>query len=241
MKRTALASSALALATLTACGSGTSDTTDAAAGPKASTSQAKQLSPAERLAKLMVTKADLGGDYVVKEYDLDGEYVFAKTQDEVTVDNPACAPLAYATNQLPLGDPQAFLTDHASKNVLSEGSNYVTLIAYEEDGKAESAVTGLSEAVASCGTGFTTEANGNSSTYDSVSAEKADPAGDESLAFKSTLTFRGITHTMHGAAVRSGDVVAVYFSVNGTAIANSNPSDAKLPAAVVKAQNAKLG
>ncbi|MFB6555715.1 hypothetical protein ACFCWX_38230, partial [Streptomyces sp. NPDC056405] len=58
--------------------------------------------------------------------------------------------------------------------------------------------------------------------------------------FRSTLTFRGADHTVHTQAVRSGDVVAVYFSVDGLAIANARPSDAKLSAAVVKAQNAKL-
>ncbi|MFC7982677.1 hypothetical protein [Streptomyces sp. NPDC057336] len=66
-------------------------------------------------------------------------------------------------------------------------------------------------------------------------------AGDESLAFRSTLTFRGAAHTVHTQAVRSGDVVAMYFSVDGLAIANARPSDAKLSAAVVKAQYAKLG
>ncbi|MFE9767856.1 hypothetical protein ACFYPC_25605 [Streptomyces sp. NPDC005808] len=243
MKRTALAASTLALTVLTACAGGTSDTTADGDKPKASASasQSEQLSPADRLAKLMITKADLGGDYDVEEYSLDGEYVFAKTQDEVTIDNPVCTPLVYVANQLPLGDSQAFVTAHVSTNVLTDGSNYVTLIAYEGEGQAESAMAGLSEAVTSCGDGFTAEANGSSSTHDSVTAEKADTAGDESLAFKTTLTFREITHTMHGAAVRSGDVIAVYFSVNGMAIANSNPSDAKLPAAVVQAQNAKLG
>ncbi|MFF9484909.1 hypothetical protein [Streptomyces sp. NPDC014676] len=34
--------------------------------------------------------------------------------------------------------------------------------------------------------------------------------------------------------------VAVYSSVNGFSIAQSRPSDAKLPPAVVKAQNKKL-
>ncbi|MEU0193069.1 hypothetical protein ABZ250_24840 [Streptomyces afghaniensis] len=56
------------------------------------------------------------------------------------------------------------------------------------------------------------------------------------------MTFRRVTHTLHTEAVRHGDVLAVYFSVNGFAIADSTrPSDAKTPANMVKAQNAKLG
>ncbi|MER5222128.1 hypothetical protein [Streptomyces flaveus] len=244
MKRTALAASVLSVAVLTGCGSDDSDTDAAAAAedkPKASATQAKGPSPAERLAKLMVTQAEIGGGYKVEKSTLDTEYTFAKSQDEVTLDKAVCAPLAYVTNQLPLGEPQAFLTHHASINTLTKGSNYITLNAYEEESKAESAMAGLSKAVDSCGAGFTAKANGNSGKQDTVTAEKTDAAGDESLAFKSTMTFKGITHTMHGAAVRSADVVAVYYSVNGGALLKSYPSDAKIPAAVLKAQNAKLG
>ncbi|WP_406172610.1 hypothetical protein [Streptomyces sp. NBC_00996] len=97
------------------------------------------------------------------------------------------------------------------------------------------------EAHAATCSGFTAKANGNNSPYDSVTAETTDKAGDESLAFKSTMTFRGVTRILHSTAVRYDDAIAVYFSVNGTAIAESRPIDAKLPTSVVKAQNAKLG
>ncbi|WP_033319538.1 hypothetical protein [Streptomyces yerevanensis] len=249
MKRTALAASVLSVAVLTGltgCGSDDSDTDAAAATaaedkPKASATQAKGPNPAERLAKLMVTQAEIGGGYKVEKSSLDAEYAFAKSQDEVTLDKEVCAPLAYVMNQLPLGEPQAFLTHHASINTLTKGSNYITLNAYEEESKAQSAMAGLSKAVDSCGAGFTAKANGNSGKHDTVTAEKTDAAGDESLAFKSTLTLKGITHTVHGAAVRSADVVTVYYSVNGGAIFKGYPSDAKIPAAILKAQNAKLG
>ncbi|MEV0218444.1 hypothetical protein [Streptomyces sp. NPDC050704] len=250
MKRTALAASALSVAVLTgltACGgssdAGSGSDTDAAADkPKATASQAKEasVSPAERVAKLAITAADVGG-YNVEEPS--EEFIFAKSQDEVTLDKKVCAPLAYAMNQLPVGEPQADLTRVAS-NGFANGYTYVTLTAYEDGGKAESAMAGLTKAVASCGDGFTAKANGNTSPYDSVAAEPVTDkagAGDESLAFKSTMTFRGFTHGLHSAAVRKGDIIAVYFSVNGAAIAQSRPSDAKLPGAVVEAQNAKLG
>lgn len=242
MKRTAaLAASALslsALACLTACGSGDSDSgTGAADKPEATASRAKEVSPADRLAKLMITKADVDGYEVEEPSD---EFVFAKSPDEVTLDKKVCAPLAYAMNQLPLGEPQADLTRVASKDGLNGGFTYVTLTAYE-DGGAESAMAGLSKAVASCGDGFTAKSKSGTSPYDSVTAEPTTKAGDESLAFKSTMTVLGTTHTLHSAAVRRDDVIAVYFSVDGRAIAESRPSDVKLATAVVEAQNGKLG
>ncbi|MEU9956786.1 hypothetical protein [Streptomyces sp. NPDC050982] len=241
MKRSALAASALTVAVLsglTACGSGDSKT-DAAGEPgaKPTASAAKEVSPAERLAKLMITKSDVSGYNVEKP---SAEFVFAKSPDEVTLDKKVCAPLAYAMNQLPLGEPQADLTRVTSKGGLVGGYTYVTLTAYE-DGGAESAMAGLSKAVASCGDGFTAKSKSGTSPYDSVTAEPTTKAGDESLAFKSTMTVLGTTHTLHSAAVRRDDVIAVYFSVDGRAIAESRPSDTKLAAVVVEAQNAKLG
>ncbi|MEV0170934.1 hypothetical protein AB0I00_07380 [Streptomyces sp. NPDC050803] len=238
MKRAALAAaSALSLtAVLTAC-AGDSDT-DAKPSPSSSSSaQARQMSPAERLAKVMVTDADLDGDAV---QELESEFVFAKSQDEVTLDKPVCAPLAYAMNQLPLGDPEADLARYTSG---AEGAaTYIALAAYGTEGGASSAMAGLSKAIDSCGGGFTAKANGNASAYDSVAAEKATAAGgDETLAFESTMTFQGTTHVLHIQAVRTADLIAVYFAVNGRAIAEARPSDAELAEKAVRAQNEKLG
>ncbi|MFF0104900.1 hypothetical protein [Streptomyces hirsutus] len=232
--------SLICLATLTACGGDSDSGTngDAAADkPKTTASEEKQATPAEQLKQLMVTKADVSGKNVDET---DSEFAFAASQEEVTVEKPVCAPLAYAMNQLPLGEPQADLTRVVNGDP-NQAFTYVTLTTYKS-GRAESTMAGLSEAVDACGGGFTAEASGNTSAYDSVTAEKpVAEAGDESLAFGSTLTFRGISHTVHTQAVRSGDVLVVYFSVDGMALADSRPSDAKLSAAVVKAQNAKLG
>jgi len=240
MKRSALAASVLSvvvLTGLTACGGGGSKT-DAAdePGAGATASRAEEVSPAERLAKIVITKADVDG-YEVNEPS--AEFVFAKSPDEVTLDKKVCAPLAYAMNQLPLGEAQADLTRAASKDGLNSGYTYVTLTTYE-DGGAKSAMAGLSKAVASCGDGFTAKSKSGTSPYDSVTAEPTTKSGDESLAFKSTMTVLGTTHTLHSAAVRRDDVIAVYFSVDGRAIAESRPSDTKLAPAVVEAQNAKL-
>ncbi|MFJ8463179.1 hypothetical protein [Streptomyces swartbergensis] len=232
MKRATLAAvSVLALASaLTAC-SGSEETS--ASSPSAP--KAKQVTPAQRLAKAMVTKADLPG-YNVSEPE--AEYAFAKSSDEVTVDQPGCAPLAYAMNQLPLGEPQADLTRSAGAGYGKE-TTYITLASYESTAEAESELARLEKAVPKCGDGFTAKAGKNTTAWDSVTAEQGTATG--AVAFRSTMTFQGVTHTLHTEAVRNGVVLAVYFSANGFAIADSTrPSDAKMPASVVKAQNTKL-
>ncbi|GGV76841.1 hypothetical protein ABZ178_26675 [Streptomyces massasporeus] len=232
MKRAALAVvSVLALTSaLTACSGGEDKPSAAPTTPKA-----KQITPAQRLAKAIVTKDDLPG-YNVSEPD--AQYAFAKSSDELKVDKPGCAPLALAMNQLPLGEPQADLVRSAGAGFGKE-STYITLASYEPAAEAESLLAGLAKAVPECGGGFTAKAGENSTAYESVTAEKGTASG--AVAFRSTMTFRGITHTLRTEAVRDGDVLAVYFSVNGFAIADSTrPSDAKMPANVVKAQNSKL-
>ena len=215
---------------LTACSGDEGTPSSAPATPKA-----KQITPAQRLAKAIVTKDDLPG-YNVSEPE--AEYAFAKSSDEVTVDKPGCAPLAHAMNQLPLGEPQADLTRSAGAGYGKE-STYITLASYELAAEAESSLAGLAKAVSECGGGFTAKAGKNTTAYDSATAEKGTATG--AVAFRSTMTFRGVTHTLHTEAVRDGDVLAVYFAVNGLAIAdNTRPSDAKMPANVVRAQNAKL-
>ncbi|MGW6544711.1 hypothetical protein ACWGBH_17895 [Streptomyces massasporeus] len=232
MKRAALAVIPVLALTcaLTACSGGEDKPSGAPAPPKA-----KQITPAQRLAKAIVTKDDLRG-YNVSEPE--AEYAFAKSADELTVDRPGCAPLALAMNQLPLGKPRADLTRIAGAGY-GKGSTYITLASYEPAAEAESSLAQLAKAVPECGGGFTAKAGKNSTAYESVTAEKGTAPG--AVAFRSTMTFRGVSHTLRTEAVRDGDVLAVYFSVNGFAIADSTrPSDAKMPANVVKAQNSKL-
>jgi hypothetical protein len=232
LKRAALAVvSVLALTSaLTACSGGEDKPSASPSAPKA-----KQITPAQRLAKVIVTKDDLPG-YNVDEPE--AEYAFAKSPDEVTVDRSGCAPLAYAMNQLPLGEPQADVTRSAGSGY-GKASTYITLASYEPAAEAESVLAGLKKAVTECGDGFTAKAGKNTTAYDSVTAEKGTTTG--AVAFRSTMRFRGITHSLHTEAVRNGDVLAVYFSVNGFAIADSTrPSDAKMSANVVRAQNSKL-
>ncbi|MGW4545366.1 hypothetical protein ACWEN4_03190 [Streptomyces violaceorubidus] len=59
------------------------------------------------------------------------------------------------------------------------------------------------------------------------------------LATLPLLSVTALTACGGGSDSDSAAVLAVYFSVDGTAIANGRPSDARLSPTVVKAQNAK--
>ncbi|WP_181139493.1 hypothetical protein [Streptomyces sp. Ru71] len=237
---TTAALTVVALAALAACsgnGSDASGGSDGSGKSSGSAAPTRQAGPAERLAQLMVTPAQVGGRSVEKPGE---DYAFAASPSEVRLDKAVCAPLAYAMNQLPLGEPQADLTRVVKTDSMSDAPTYVTLTAYAPGG-ARSALSGLEKAVGACGAGFTATSKNAGTTYASVAAEQPTaPAGDERTAFKATLTVNGVTHALHTEAVRAGDVVAVYFSVNGMAIAQNRPSDAKPMPAVVNAQNARL-
>lgn len=238
MKRTALPLSLLCLAALTACSSGgdsdgDKDTADQPTA-SASASQAKQLGPAERLAQLLVTKADAGGFSIRKPVAGDA---LAKSQADMTVDHADCTPLAYALNELPIGDPEASLvrvTD-PSKGTIT----YITLATYA-DGKAEAAMKGLTAAAGSCGDGFTAKSPTGTTVYGSVTEETAPTGGDESLATAATFQYRGATQTLRTQTFRFGSTIANYFALNTTAFLQGGPGNAEIPAALVKAQNAKL-
>ncbi|WP_369248415.1 hypothetical protein [Streptomyces sp. R41] len=237
MKRTALAAaSALSLAAvLTACG-GSDQGTDSNSKPEKTTaSPAKTLSPAEQVARLMVTKAEAGGYSVRKPSAGDS---LAETQDEMNVDKAACTPLAYAMNELPVGTSEASLTRVADK---STGMlTYITLSTYA-DGKAATAMKDLTTAADSCGSGFTAKSNSGSTTYDSVTVETAPSGSDESLATAATFKFRGLTQTIRTQTFRFGDTIASYFTLDSSAFMNAHLGKAKIPADLVKAQNSKLG
>lgn len=231
-----VAVTALSLAVLTACSGGDGDT-NTADKPTASVSasQAKQLGPAERLAQLLVTKAE-AGDYTVRE-PAEGE-ALAQSKDDMSVDKADCAPLAYAMNELPIGDPEASLVRVA--NGPDSMFTLITLATYA-DGKAEAAMKGLTAAADSCGGGYTAKSSaGAISTYDSVTVETAPSGGDESLATAATFQHQGVTQTLRTQTFRFGDAIASYFSLDSGSLLQGGPGQAKIPADLVKAQNAKL-
>ncbi|MFF2510371.1 hypothetical protein [Streptomyces sp. NPDC058086] len=266
MKRTVLAASEFSVALLAGpagCASGDSDAADE---PTPKASRAKEPGPARRPATQMITAADLGQGYSVRDFSVAKEKsAFAETPDRITVDRGPCHPLATVMNQLPLGRPQAFLTRVVSpeKSVgtpaeettgtpaeettgaateESTAVTYVTLAAYDRGMATAAMDTLLARGVDSCRLGFTARAvNGTTRTYPSVAVEEAGTAGDEALAYKAATTVDGVTRTVRTTVVRSGDVIAVYVAVDGTARVDGEPRGPRVPAVVLTAQNAKLG
>ncbi|MBM7169950.1 hypothetical protein JQK87_16300 [Streptomyces sp. G44] len=246
--RTVLAAPTLVLATalaLSACGGSGSDAgpgsesaDDGKDRPKASAAPEKTADAAADLDRVVLSKTEVKGFTVRKPTT---KYVFATAQDQVKLDKPVCAPISYATNQLPLGSPNAHLTRVAAGGEGPGAFTYVTLATYA-GGEAKAALAGLSKAVGSCGDGFTATSGKTASPHSSVTAEPApSPKGaDESVAFRTTIKHQGVTHTLRAQTVRYGDTVAVYYAVDAMAFTQARSGDAKLAAAVMDAQNAKL-
>ncbi|MET8689154.1 hypothetical protein ABZV77_33605 [Streptomyces sp. NPDC004732] len=243
--RTALAAPALALASLmvlSACGDSDSDSSsaDSSAGKseESAKSPEKTADPAAELRRAALTANDVKGFTVKKP---EKKYAFATSQDQVKLDKSVCAPLAYATNQLPLGTPKADLIRLATGSKGPGDYTYVTLATYAS-GEAKTTMADLSKAIRSCGTGFAAEANGNKGGYSSITAETAPkPSGaDESLAFRVTMKYEGVTHTMRAQTARHGDTIAVYYAVDGMAFTQARPGNAKIGKGIVDAQSAKL-
>ncbi|MBE8477036.1 hypothetical protein [Streptomyces justiciae] len=252
MKRAAPAAlsliSVLSLAALTACGGAeqgsdakTTDQAKATASSSASASASATkpaADPAKELAKLLVTKVKSDdNDYSVHE-PASGD-AMATSQKQLTLDKKVCAPMAYATNYLPLGDPEASLVRIADNG--RTVYTYITLASYSA-GKAEAAMKGLAEAASACTSGYTAKSAKASTTYSSVKKEAAPAAtgADESIATVSTVPYKG-TQTMRTQTFRFGDTIVNYFSIDSGGFINGRSSEATVPADVVKAQNAKLG
>ncbi|MER6835469.1 hypothetical protein ACWIG2_17910 [Streptomyces cellulosae] len=236
MNRSVPALAVLCLAALTACGGG-GEPENSTGEPRPSATRSERAAPAERLAGLMVTPAEVKG-FAVKPYD--DRFALAESASEMSADTPACAPLALALNQLPLGEPQADLTRSLDSESEGAPDTYVTLTTYAPGG-AQAVLADVKKAVAACGDGFTAKGSNGSTVYEAVAAEDVAPAGEETVGFTATTSFQGVSHTLHTQVVRAGDVVGVYFAADGMAMVTGRPSDAKLPPAVVKAQSAKLG
>ncbi|MGW2228053.1 hypothetical protein [Streptomyces formicae] len=249
MKRTRLTQAAapvlalLCAAALSGCGGSDSGSGSdgAEGGDKSGPSGApeKTADPAADLDRAVLTKDEVKGYRIDKPSQ---KFVFAKSQGEIKLDKAACAPLAYAMNQVPLGSPKADVTRVAAGAKGPGTFTYVTLTTYEK-GAAKTALVELSKAVGACGGGFTAKAGKTSNPYTSVAAETAPtPSGaDESVAFKATTEYQNVTHTLRTQAVRHGDTLAVYFAVDGVAFTQSRAGNAKIATAVVDAQSAKLG
>ncbi|MFI6809966.1 hypothetical protein ACIBO6_34000 [Streptomyces luteogriseus] len=231
MKRTAVAVSLLtaALTGLAGC-SGTTEP----ATPGATVSPARQQTPAQRLTGLMVTAADLGPGYSVREFDPTQGKSFARSAREIT--GNACTPLAAMTHQLPLGRPQASLSRLVANREAPGTRVHVTLAIYDR-GMAVTAMDALlADAVQGCSLGFTVRAHGTGERYDPFEPEDTPAVGDEALAYRGVVTPEGGTpRPVRTTVVRHGDVIAVYTAVGGARIASPT-----VLTPVIEAQDAKL-
>ncbi|MFF0158996.1 hypothetical protein ACFYRY_15870 [Streptomyces sp. NPDC005263] len=252
---------ALSIALITGCGGGSDDSDASESSNKPSSSPAKTAETAKTLTsaelkKLIVTKADLEG-YDVDSADTGGR--FAESKDEVTVADARCEPIAYVLTGFAPGEESAFVSRMASpaaqvitskpeaestdplEDALGATMTIVSLSSYEGDG-AERTMRALGDAVAGCTGGFTASAKGqDTEKFTKVSTEKSAATSGESMAFAVTgATEGGGEPTVHAQVVRHGSTIATYYSINLAALGGGKQTKYSVPAAIVKAQAAKL-
>ncbi|MBV1940480.1 hypothetical protein [Streptomyces sp. BV286] len=243
-------------------GSGSGDK----AGTKEPAAAAKVLSDSE-LEKLIIATADVKG---FKVGPADGAEQFASSKKDIKVVDEKCAPLVYVltgfapgdsasyVNRMAQEDPTAKPSASPTKDMedmteeeLDEAMNSITdalgstvsivsLSSYEGDGAKET-MASVSAAIDGCGGGFTATAKGEPQKFKKIASEKASGSGDESLAFAATADTDG-DPVVHAEVARHGSTVATYFTFSLAAFADdAKVSDYAVPAALIKAQTAKLG
>ncbi|GGW31225.1 hypothetical protein GCM10010503_03630 [Streptomyces lucensis JCM 4490] len=244
--------SALSLALVTGCsGTGSKDSAD---GTNAAKPAAKALSAAE-LKKLIIAQGDVPGHKVGP---VEGGL---PSKDKVKADDAQCDPLVRALTGIAPGGPAATTsrmatekppTAHAtSEDDLADGKfedalkksmdldvTVVTLASYDGDG-AEQALKSLSGAVKACANGFSGEQDGEKGKFTKVTEEKSSGTGDESVAYTATNDAgKDGALPLHGEAVRHGNTLAVYTTINIGAMMGKKAYTVSAP--VIKAQTTKL-
>jgi hypothetical protein len=183
----------------------------------------------------MVTAADLGPGYSVREFDpTEGKSVFARSAREIT--GNACTPLAAMTHQLPLARPQAALSRLVTTREAPGTRIYVTLATYDKGGAVTAMDSLLADAVQGCSLGFTVQAHRKAELYYPFEPEDTPAVGDEALAYRGAVTEEGGgTRPIRTAVVRHADAIVVCTAVGGAYIARPG-----LLAPVLEAQDTKL-
>ncbi|MGW0823269.1 hypothetical protein [Streptomyces sp. NPDC002845] len=258
LRRTAAAAAVACLALLaTACGGDESADAGAAqdkatAEESATTSPAAEVLTTAELEKLALADKDVEGHTVEKAATAD-----IPDAEEVSVENAACEPLAYAVNALPVGEPAAKaqrivrseptkpsdeeLAEMSPEEQLAASMNVVataaSLFSYE-DSEAEEAVAALRTAAEKCADGFAGTTDGEEDKVTKI-AEESFSGGDEAAAWTVTREGDGETLPYKLVVVRQGNTLATFSSTNfGAALSGK---DFGLPTAVIDAQLAKLG
>ncbi|WP_432155425.1 hypothetical protein [Streptomyces sp. bgisy153] len=267
VRRTALAASAAALALLaTACGG--SDDGDKAKGGDSTKAAADATAPAEatasapaagaakaltaaELEKAALTQADAKSGKITVKLTADDDV----SQDKVSVDKPACAPLAYLQAGTFVGKPAASVkrkweddpkkpaagADEEAKMYASLNAveSVITLASYDNGG-AEQAMKDLSAAVKNCAGGYSHTENSDSIKVTKVATGEAPKGGDEALAVNLSINFgEGVTGTTKLVVVREGATLVYFPTVNVGAFLTGE--DYAFPTAMLDVQLAKLG
>ncbi|MEV5435662.1 hypothetical protein AB0K80_06455 [Streptomyces sp. NPDC052682] len=242
--------SALTLALITGCSDSGSDAKDAKGSPDSGSSSsapaAKALTPAE-LEKLLLAQGEVKGYRVTS-----GDDTLPKSKKAVKTDKADCDPLAWATAGLAPGQTDASASNSVAEDKASTATaqpdsvedafdvnmTFVGLSSYDGDG-AEQAMKAVSGGVTACSGGYGLAAGEEKSKVTKVAPAKASGLGDESVAFSEDVDMDGEgTATFHTEVVRKGNTVATFYTVNFAALGTGKA--AEIPAAVVKAQVAKL-
>ncbi|MER5402905.1 hypothetical protein [Streptomyces sp. NPDC002599] len=260
--------SVLSLALVTGCSdSGSGSGSDGKDSGKDAPAAAKPLSDSE-LGKLIIAAADAKGFKVTP---VSKAQVFAASKKDVKVVAEECAPLAYVLTGFAPGDSASFVSRMAQEDPAAKASaspakdmedmtpeelekaldsvtdalgstmTIVSLSSYEGDGAKET-MSSVSEAIKGCGGGFTATAEDGPQKFSKVVGEKASGNGDESVAFSADGDAEGSPLTVHAEVARHGNTVATYYSLSLAALAGDGKAAAySVPAALIKAQTAKLG
>ncbi|WP_166021415.1 hypothetical protein [Streptomyces chilikensis] len=209
----------------------------------------------KELAGLIVGAGDVKGFEVSEPGEGD---LFGGSFEDVEVEGgEGCEALAEVVSGSAAGDAKAHVSRQATQE-RAEGAGevpsledamrldvtMVTLATYEGDG-ARRAVRSVADAVESCTDGFTVTLPGQDpALYDEVAAEEgvAAEGADETVAFALTgapVKEGGPASSVHGQAVRHGDNVVTYLTVNLGDMSDGKRYEVSAP--VVAAQARKLG
>ncbi|MEU3658525.1 hypothetical protein AB0E77_01960 [Streptomyces sp. NPDC032940] len=257
VRRTALATSAAALALLvTACGGSSDEGAKTGAGKadgdknaSSAPAAAKALTAAE-LEKAALAQADVKNGKVTEAAATDDI-----PQDQVKADKAECQPLVFAQTGVAAGKPAATVKrswteegkkpsgDDLSEEALTDAFDLdkllVTLASYE-DGGAETVLKDVNSAVSACAGGFSYTVAGVKTQVVKVVADKAPAGADEAVGVTLTVAGdEGDKFPLKVAVTRKGSTVASFTVMNLASAASGK--DFPFPTEISDAQLAKLG
>lgn len=260
IRRTAVATTALSLALLTAgCGSDSADkgkdndqagdSASATPGGKGGDKSAAKALTAAELEKVSLVQGDVKGHKIAKAGPAD-----AVSAEDVTADKAACevfadalmgaksGSLAASTQRKVVsepkkgGDEDSADPEKAFKAAFDVTTTLTTLSSYDGKG-AQDMVAGLRTASTDCASGFTLTAAGTKTKIVKIAEERV-KGGEDAVAWTVTVESDGEKSAMKLVEVRQGATVASFTSLN---LASSGAGgDFDLPTSVIDAQAAKL-